>query len=205
MGFQSTTAAFQVPGLSGPQKAVLVALAHCRNEKTRQCNPSQATLAIMTSLDERTVRRAIDHLEQVGIVSRQAPRYVRRARLSDQYQLHLPTTGLSDRYGQSDQSLQSDEEADSVPAIDAGLSARQTGKEQELKGQAPSQYCARHPAGTSAPCGPCGAAREAYELWRSSQRRPAYVGQCPAVLSRGAHRFVGGFCAECSIREETAA
>ncbi|MFF2387838.1 helix-turn-helix domain-containing protein [Agromyces sp. NPDC058104] len=89
MGFQSTTQAFAVQGVSGPQKAVLVALAHCRNEKTGLCCPSQETLAEMTSLGFATVRNALTALEKDhGLISR-TKRMSGRYRIADAYELQL--------------------------------------------------------------------------------------------------------------------
>ena len=51
--------------LKAPDKPVLVALA----EHGEECWPSLTRLAEMTGYDSRTVRRAIQRLEEVGVIS----------------------------------------------------------------------------------------------------------------------------------------
>lgn len=88
MGFKSSEWAYSVPNLTAPERAVLVALAHCRNDKTGACFPSQDTLVEMTGLSEKTVRRSLTSLD-----SREAPvitrtqRFAGRYRTSDSYAL----------------------------------------------------------------------------------------------------------------------
>lgn len=84
MGFKSTEWAYTVEGLTGPQRAVLVALAHCMNDKTGRCFPSQEDLAGMTMLGEKTVRRALGGLEASGVITR-VKKFKGRYRTNDDY------------------------------------------------------------------------------------------------------------------------
>lgn len=88
MGFQSSEWAYSVLNLTAPERAVLVALAHCRNDKTGACFPGQETLVGMTGLSEKTVRRALAALEsrEAPVIARQQ-RFAGRYRTSDSYTL----------------------------------------------------------------------------------------------------------------------
>lgn len=88
MGFKSSEWAYSVPRLSASERAVLVALAHCRNDKTGACYPGQDVLVRMTDLSEKTVRRAIATLEirQPPLIARTI-RFKGRYRTSDSYEL----------------------------------------------------------------------------------------------------------------------
>lgn len=57
--------------LPSAQKAVVLALAHCRNAKTGKCFPSQKELCNMTGLSEATVRRSLGALETTGAIGRE--------------------------------------------------------------------------------------------------------------------------------------
>lgn len=88
MGFKSSEWAYSVPSLTAPERAVLVALAHCRNDKTGACFPAQETLVEMTALSEKTVRRALAALVSKDLpVIAKKPRFVGRYRTSDEYEL----------------------------------------------------------------------------------------------------------------------
>ncbi|WP_448002551.1 helix-turn-helix domain-containing protein [Agromyces bauzanensis] len=145
MGFQSTTLAFAVTGLSGPQKAVLVALAHCRNDETGRCHPGHTTLARMTALGEKTVRRALASLEELGRISR-AEVTVGNERKGTDYVLNLAQKG--DAPGQSDPPVRvtggSERPEGGVVGVTAGVvresqtpgqSDHLTGREQEGTGR----------------------------------------------------------------------
>lgn len=86
MGFKSSEWAYSVPDLSAPGRAVLVALAHCRNDKTGTCFPGQQKLVEMTGLSEKTVRRALATLEESDLIARTV-RFAGRYRNSDSYEL----------------------------------------------------------------------------------------------------------------------
>ena len=86
MGFNSTIWAYGVRDLTASERAVLVALAHCRNDKTGACFPGQETLVEMTGLSEKTVRRALSSLEGSALIKRTA-RFAGRYRTSDEYEL----------------------------------------------------------------------------------------------------------------------
>jgi len=77
-------------------------------------------------------------------------------------------------------------------------------------GAPPSEFCSKHPGGTTSKCGACGDARRARKshdiaLATKPTPRATKFGQCPAVIAKGSHRYVGGYCAECSQREAEAA
>lgn len=88
MGFKSSEWAYNVPNLTAPERAVLVALAHCHNDKTGACFPGQDTLVEMTALSEKTVRRALASLDsrELPVIAR-TPRFAGRYRTSDSYEL----------------------------------------------------------------------------------------------------------------------
>ncbi|MEV4689420.1 helix-turn-helix domain-containing protein [Microbacterium sp. LWH3-1.2] len=115
MGFKSSEWAYgdSVPKLTAPERAVLVALAHCRNDKTGNCYPGQDLLVKMTDLSEKTVRRAIATLEarQPPLIARTI-RFNGRYRTSDSYELLFDnyrserppvtvTTGQDDHWSES--------------------------------------------------------------------------------------------------------
>ncbi len=53
---------------NGTRKAVLVALANCHNHHTGKCFPKVSTLAGETELHDRTVRRALNELQELGFI-----------------------------------------------------------------------------------------------------------------------------------------
>jgi|GEM_PF-3348328 len=69
MAVQDTEWAYTVDLVASP-KAVLVALAFCRNGKTGRCFPSQQELASMTGLSIATVKRSLGDLVSAGIITR---------------------------------------------------------------------------------------------------------------------------------------
>ena len=131
MGFQSTALAFAVPDLSGPQKAVLVALAHCKNEQSGKCNPSHSTLGRMTSLSEKTVRRALEELAAQNLIGRR--QVLRdRARVGTSYSLNLAAPLVTETSGQSDQRSESPEGVVTESAT-SGQSDHQTRRENKKR------------------------------------------------------------------------
>lgn len=72
-------------GKPGP-KAVLVALANFANEDGR-CWPGQETLAAMTDMDQRTVRRSVDFLESHNFIRREKRHDKQGHRAPDIYEL----------------------------------------------------------------------------------------------------------------------
>lgn len=79
--------AFYVGGLSAAQKAVLVALADHADDEGRDVFPSVELLTFKTSCGERTVRRALKDLREMGLIH-----VVREAtyHLTTEYRLDLP-------------------------------------------------------------------------------------------------------------------
>lgn len=61
---------FQEEGLRSAEKFVLLTLAWFENYHTRACWPTQQTIARVTGLSERTVRRALLSLEKKDIIGR---------------------------------------------------------------------------------------------------------------------------------------
>jgi hypothetical protein len=74
MGYKSSEWAYSVKIPDGPQasaqRAVLAALAHCRNDSSGKCNPGHTRLETMTDLSRATVKRALIGLEEMGLLAR---------------------------------------------------------------------------------------------------------------------------------------
>lgn len=75
MSYEATSAAWAYirhnPGaLDAPQVAVLLCLADHLNQRTRQLNPSLATIAKECGCSSRTVQRAVDRLMELGAITR---------------------------------------------------------------------------------------------------------------------------------------
>lgn len=49
-------------------KQVLIELAHCLNGKTHQCTPGIAYLRQVTELNEKTITKATDYLQEKGFI-----------------------------------------------------------------------------------------------------------------------------------------
>jgi DNA-binding transcriptional regulator YhcF (GntR family) len=69
MGFKATDWAYGLD-LGPSMTAVLAALAHRADDKTMQCFPGQDTLAAMTGTSRATVSRAMNALEDLGVITR---------------------------------------------------------------------------------------------------------------------------------------
>lgn len=63
------TAAWRVRGLSCPQKSILTRLADFANDHTGECFPSHERIAKDCTLNERTVRRALSTLAEIGHIT----------------------------------------------------------------------------------------------------------------------------------------
>jgi pyocin large subunit-like protein len=85
--------AYTVTGTTASEKAVLIALAHCRNAKTGRCFPSQKTVSKMTSLSLATVRRALDILA-AGELINATPKFKGRNQTNTEYSLNHTITAL---------------------------------------------------------------------------------------------------------------
>ena len=77
----------RVQGLQPSERLVAYMLAHSRNYKTGQCNPSISRLAQITSLSERAVQYAIQKLIQSGHISKagffqKTPMYIIHPRIN---------------------------------------------------------------------------------------------------------------------------
>jgi DNA-binding transcriptional ArsR family regulator len=88
MSVQALSWAFKQPIEHGP-KFVLVALANYASEDG-ECWPSQATIARMTGMDPRTVRRHLADLEQGGYLVRSERKNPDGGRATDIYRLTPP-------------------------------------------------------------------------------------------------------------------
>lgn len=84
---------------------------------------------------------------------------------------------------------------DSVVKTEATQSPVEEKEENKEEG-APPEFCSKHPAGTSAPCGACGDARRAARAWRPPKRAPRTC----------IHSFdpTSGYCNRCGTREDQA-
>lgn len=69
------------------EKIVLLALADCENGETLRCDPSQAHLAELSSLSERTVRDMLKSLAARDLITRTAQGSSRGGRRPDAYRL----------------------------------------------------------------------------------------------------------------------
>ena len=69
------------------EKIVLLALADCENGETLRCDPSQAHLASLSSLSERTVRDMLKNLVARELVTRSAQGSSKGGRRPDAYRL----------------------------------------------------------------------------------------------------------------------
>jgi len=74
--------------LSGPLKLILLALAHCHNGKTGQCNPRVETIAGMVGRSERSVQYVLKDLQAAGYI-RPIKRRRGRRQASNQFALAL--------------------------------------------------------------------------------------------------------------------
>lgn len=71
MSYQLTAWAVKQRTGSVTKKAVLLALANCANHHTNRCEPLIAEIADEVEVNERTVRRALDDLEEAGFIERE--------------------------------------------------------------------------------------------------------------------------------------
>ncbi len=92
--------AFKVEDVNAPCKLVLLALANFANLQN-QSWASQSTIAKMTCLSTKTVRKALAMLEADGFISRQERRREDGSRSSDVITLNLSQTGLGGGEGGS--------------------------------------------------------------------------------------------------------
>jgi len=90
VSYKATNWAWEL-GLKMPEKFVLVALADMADEK-QSCYPGQATLSRMTGASESTVRRALNRLEDGGLLVREERRTNGGYRTSDRYVLQVGAT-----------------------------------------------------------------------------------------------------------------
>ncbi|MDJ0336427.1 helix-turn-helix domain-containing protein [Salinibacterium sp. G-O1] len=86
MSINDTAWAYTVDLIASP-KAVLLALAFCRNGKTGRCFPSQQELVAMTGLSPATVRRSLGDLVEAKLITR-TKTVKGRYRSNDEYQLN---------------------------------------------------------------------------------------------------------------------
>jgi hypothetical protein len=102
VSFEATNWAYRLP-LKGSVKPLLVALADYADE-AGSCYPGQEKLALMTGLSTRTLRRAIERAERLGLLTRERRFDPFGHRTSDRYFLHLDVESLPANLttGQSD-------------------------------------------------------------------------------------------------------
>lgn len=71
MGTQSVRWAVKVGAelaLTPTDRSILAYLAHCRNDRSGQCNPSRETIIAGTGWNDRTVRRSVKSLRASGVL-----------------------------------------------------------------------------------------------------------------------------------------
>lgn len=90
MSYKATNWAYDLP-LSGSKKFVLVALADMADE-ANSCYPGQQRLADMTGRSIATVRRALEALEELGLLEREHRIGAGGHRTSDRYRLKVGLT-----------------------------------------------------------------------------------------------------------------
>jgi hypothetical protein len=122
---------------------------------------------------------------------------------------HKKKTNIPEPSGTLPNSAKSSAEVRKSPAQGEGEREGEREREGESAKGAPPAFCPQHPSGTTDKCGPCGDARRARKAYDTAKAatptpRATKFGQCPAVIAKGAHRYVGGYCAECSQRQEAA-
>jgi biotin operon repressor len=76
-------------GLHPTQKLTLMALADCHNGQTGECFPSQDTLARIVNVSRATINRALDELEQRGLITRVTVRGIDGRQQRTRYELHF--------------------------------------------------------------------------------------------------------------------
>lgn len=99
MAYRATAWAYDLQLSNVSQKFLLVALADMADEEF-SCYPGQEKLAAMTATSVSTVRRAVQALEQLGLIRREERRIAGGYKTSDRYYLNVgaqPVTGQSDR------------------------------------------------------------------------------------------------------------
>lgn len=112
MSFNTVPWAWGVDGITPTQKLVLMGLASYADEKD-SCYPGQETLADRAGVSTRTVRRALDDLEKLGLIERSRRMDSRGYRTSDRYFLKVGakvqpdnmSAGSGDLTGQMEQTL----------------------------------------------------------------------------------------------------
>ena len=82
MGFKTSEWAYALD-LPLTTKAVLLALAHRADDQTRACFPGQDALAQMTGASRRSVVRALQDLERLGLLRRESRRRASGSKTSD--------------------------------------------------------------------------------------------------------------------------
>ena len=92
MGFHYTDRVFKyVKGTKGSEQLVLLALAHCADDKTGKCYPSLETLAKRTHLHRSTVIRNLDVLKKMRFITWESGgRKKKGCALSNLYKLTIP-------------------------------------------------------------------------------------------------------------------
>ncbi|MDJ1371767.1 helix-turn-helix domain-containing protein [Gulosibacter molinativorax] len=88
MSFHTVPWAWSVDGITPTQKLVLMGLASYADERN-SCFPGQQLLADRAGVSTRTVRRALDDLEDKGLIQREQRRDNRGMRTSDRYVLNV--------------------------------------------------------------------------------------------------------------------
>lgn len=180
----------------GASKAVLIVLANFADEEAA-CFPSQARVARMAGLSERTVRSALEALIERGLVSRQARYGGAMGRKTDRYVLSLEVTASGDlpadpAAGNSHR-RQTMSDLPANPARPTGKSRLPITVREPLEEPSDLKHGAREPepAGEVAPLGsdvtiPSSTAGfdAAYESWPKKTERKLSAERWPAAVRR---------------------
>lgn len=94
MSFEAMAWAVKQETANSGQKLVLLMLADYTNDDTGQCNPSHERLAAKCCMGVATLKRHIDALEGLGLLTK-IPVFVESVQRPNQYVLHIP--GSSNR------------------------------------------------------------------------------------------------------------
>jgi hypothetical protein len=122
MSIVASKKAWSLLGIGSTKKLVLLGLADHADAEGGSCFPYQKTLAAMTNLSVRSVRKALAELEAAGIIERCSRRSSKGRATSDSYRLkYLPDAKDSAVPGPTDRARRPEEQsAASQQAPDAG-------------------------------------------------------------------------------------
>jgi biotin operon repressor len=221
MSYKATNWAYEMR-ITGPAKPVLVALADMADEDA-SCYPGQEKLSAMTGLSVSTVARALQRLEDLGLLVRQHRYGSRGYRTSDRYRLQLtvdipetlPVTAPTRQraYKAESESLPvtvqsptrhsdgAEENHQLEPPVKPSGGARVRAKTpQPVDNSRPDLFCDAHmPDGPGmTKCPQCGDRRRSRADWDRRNTKPTPIPPRDLVDPESCdHKFVGGWCVWC--------